>query len=347
MISFLHGADLHLGASFSSFPGFLRETLINYQLRCLEKLVECALVERVDAILFAGDLFDNPKPEDSLVEAVRTILAPLGPASIPFILALGNHDAGLDEGLFTDSPIKILSANRVETLNFGNWKLHGLSFREQWDMRRPLDLFPEKENIFTVGIFHSGLEDKLYMPVSQSQLEGLNYDYYALGHRHNFSKIASRAFYSGNLSQYGGGPGGFLYYSLENSPPLWLASEAYPLEDISLKIPNELDRIKDYRGRAVRLILEGSLTRAEKAQLNSWLGGLDEVFYHDKTLVKTDLSDSPIYMASRRILENDPARVLDFLDPLEMSREEALLYMNNKREFLLGELEDLFRGRND
>lgn len=350
MISFLHSADLHLGGPFGAYPPAFKELLVDYQFKCLRKLVATALERKVDAILFAGDLFDSPRPSEEILERVRKTLAPLEDQGIYFILALGNHDAGFDKKRLSQGPVIVLDDRNPEIINFKNWRLVGMSFSEQWDMRKPSDYLPRKEEIFTVGLFHSGLEDKLYMPLSLEESRYLDYDYFALGHKHSFSEYFSRAFYSGNLAQYGGGPGGFLYFEVGDEKPQWIASEDFPIEEVTIKINDPLLDTEDlarYRNRSVKLILEGSLEAEDSRYLDNWLKDNEDIFCENRTLLSQTARLSPLYVKGRYILVNSPEKILSYLDPLEESKEELLRYIEDRKDQLLEELEELFRGSYD
>lgn len=90
----LHFADLHLGMEnygrVDTATG-LHSRLLDF-LRSLDELIECALAEKVDLVLFAGDAYRtrDPSPTQQREFAVR--IHRLLEAGIPVFLLVGNHD---------------------------------------------------------------------------------------------------------------------------------------------------------------------------------------------------------------------------------------------------------------
>ncbi|MGD8817787.1 MAG: DNA repair exonuclease, partial [Acidobacteriota bacterium] len=93
--SFLHCADLHLGAPFQGLvdvPADLARVLRDAPARALDRIVATALERRVAAVIMAGDVFDaadrNLLPQIRLRDGLRKLDA----AGIPTFIAAGNHD---------------------------------------------------------------------------------------------------------------------------------------------------------------------------------------------------------------------------------------------------------------
>ncbi len=91
-MNFLHIADVHLGASYSGF-GDLAERRSGEVLNAFRRLPDVATEERVDAVLFAGDLFDGPQPGTEIMAAVRDTLRRFMDLCVPVFMVPGNHDA--------------------------------------------------------------------------------------------------------------------------------------------------------------------------------------------------------------------------------------------------------------
>lgn len=88
----LHAADIHLGATCSAF-GALERARAGEVLEAFRRIPDIAAEERVDAILFAGDVFDGPKPATETMAAMRETLRRLVDLCIPVFLVPGTHDA--------------------------------------------------------------------------------------------------------------------------------------------------------------------------------------------------------------------------------------------------------------
>ncbi|NLY73491.1 MAG: DNA repair exonuclease [Tissierellia bacterium] len=346
MFSFLHAADLHLGTPFGGYPQHLRQLLLDYQLDCLDYLVSFGLENKVEAILFAGDLFDNPRPSLELVDRVISSVRPLKEEGIPFYLALGNHDAGLDLEQFKDSGIYIMDSQAPSIYKHQAWSLDGLSFESQWDPRRPYEILEGGSEGFRLGLLHSA--EGVYLPLSREEVEDLAYDYLALGHVHSFTRFGKRAYYSGNLSQIDG-PGGFIYYR-EGYEVQHISAPAFPIEDRVFKLENlaqDLDRLTSYAYKPVRLILEGRLEAGELEYLNRWLADKPGIFFLNKVVEASDIDSGPLYQKSLELLEKNPRLIVEGADLLELDQDEALNYLKENAQELLAELLDFFRGEND
>lgn len=83
----LHIADLHLGKRVCEYP------MLEDQRAILREIGELALLERPDAILVAGDVYDRPVPPQEAVTLLSDFLCRMAGAQIPVFLIAGNHDS--------------------------------------------------------------------------------------------------------------------------------------------------------------------------------------------------------------------------------------------------------------
>lgn len=90
-LKLLHTADWHLGRRFPSFPEKDETELTRARFNVLDKILAVAEQRAVDAVLCAGDLFDEPSPEPEWWQPVVKKLAAWR-ARIPMFLLPGNHD---------------------------------------------------------------------------------------------------------------------------------------------------------------------------------------------------------------------------------------------------------------
>lgn len=84
---FLHIADVHLGRHQHSSP----ERYADY-FTVLASVVEYALRGNVDAVLIAGDLFDEQEPSAETLRRAMEVLRPLRDAGVNVCAIEGNHD---------------------------------------------------------------------------------------------------------------------------------------------------------------------------------------------------------------------------------------------------------------
>src|ERR1700758_95371 len=100
VLRLLHTADLHLGRRFPSFPEEAQKKLSRARMDVVARILDVARRNAVNAILCAGDIFDDPEPASDFWEGlVRTFQAPTGPHP-PVILVPGNHDPLTSESVW-------------------------------------------------------------------------------------------------------------------------------------------------------------------------------------------------------------------------------------------------------
>jgi DNA repair protein SbcD/Mre11 len=85
----LHFADLHLDAPFAWTKAETARLRRRNRRETLTRVLQLAIDERVDAILCAGDLFEQDRVSPDTVEFLRSSFASV---PIPVYLAPGNHD---------------------------------------------------------------------------------------------------------------------------------------------------------------------------------------------------------------------------------------------------------------
>jgi exonuclease SbcD len=94
VIRFLHFSDLHLGIeNYGRLdPATGMNTRVQDFLRALDAVVDRAIREQVDAVLFAGDAYKTKDPNVTYQREFARRLACLIQAGIPTVLLTGNHD---------------------------------------------------------------------------------------------------------------------------------------------------------------------------------------------------------------------------------------------------------------
>ncbi len=94
MVKVLHFADLHLGVENYGRPDpatGLHTRLLDF-LRSFDELVEYALKEAADLVLFAGDAYKSRNPNPTHQREFARRIQRLASANIPVFLLIGNHD---------------------------------------------------------------------------------------------------------------------------------------------------------------------------------------------------------------------------------------------------------------
>ncbi len=219
MFKFIHIADVHLDTHFLSKNEWLRERLRSSLREAFKRVIDLCIEEKVNALLIAGDLFDNDKlsfkTEQFLVDSFKR----LEKNNIVVIYTTGNHDPG-DEGYRTSSiewsrNVHVAKTEEVRIFDVVDEegkciaKVVGVGHKTSKESRNLIKKFPEKETGITyVGLAHASVINALevtrhdkYLPTKINDLESKNYDYWALGHIHKRQRISDlqEIYYCGNI----------------------------------------------------------------------------------------------------------------------------------------------------
>ncbi len=214
-MKFIHFADAHLDSPFRGLS-FLPSKEFNqiYQAadQSLTKIVDLALKENVDLVLIAGDTFDSntPSPRAQLFFAKQ--IKRLTDQKIQVVMIFGNHDHMKKEDLLvTKTPYFKLLGNgeKVETVTFETkdgfaYDVIGFSYLNNHITREMILDFPEKGQDYTFGLMHAqekAQAGNVYAPFTTSEVQNLNYDYFALGHIHARNNLSEDPWivYPGNI----------------------------------------------------------------------------------------------------------------------------------------------------
>src|SRR5688572_4144450 len=100
VLKLLHTADWHLGRRFRSFSSEQERELTRARLAVLDRVFGVAERYAVDAVLCAGDLFDEPLPPDIWWKELAERLARRAWKERPVFLLPGNHDPLLSDSIW-------------------------------------------------------------------------------------------------------------------------------------------------------------------------------------------------------------------------------------------------------
>ncbi|NMB32238.1 MAG: DNA repair exonuclease, partial [Lactobacillus sp.] len=216
-MKFIHFADAHLDSPFRGLS-FLPSKEFNqiYQAadQSLTRIVDLALAEKVDLVLIAGDTFDSAKPSPRSQLFFAQQIKRLTDAQIQVVMIFGNHDHMRREDLLVNqSPyFKLIGANEaVEKATFKtkdnfNYDVVGFSYLNNHITEDKIPDFPGKEHNYTFGLMHAQEKEadsrkNVYAPFTVSEVQALNYNYFALGHIHARRNLSEKPWivYSGNI----------------------------------------------------------------------------------------------------------------------------------------------------
>lgn len=208
-LTFLHAADLHLGAPFRGLRALSEpwaKRLLSAIPEAYDRLINTALRHRVDFVVLAGDIFDTSRA--SYADYLRFFegLKRLGEAGIPVYLCTGNHDpytswqndfAALPDNatMFSaEHPSFALFEREDEPLCvLGGRGYYNQAWPQGERIAEGLTRAAAEASLgaralrapFGVGVLHTGLNlDLSKAPADPSELMRAGFDYWALGHIH-------------------------------------------------------------------------------------------------------------------------------------------------------------------
>ena len=221
MLRLLHTADVHLGARHTDL-GERTAVLRERQFTAFRVTVDLAVVEAVDLVLIAGDLFDsNTQPRRS-VERVAAELGRLAKASIRTVIIPGTHDVYDGASIYRSYDLAVMARTTPEWIAVltpeqpNVWLpsldavVHSRVFSTKRAPTSPLEGFnarSDRRATWRIGMIHGALAipgktDGDEVVFTEEEIAATGLDYLALGHWH--SAIEGRA---GNVTYaYSGSP---------------------------------------------------------------------------------------------------------------------------------------------
>ncbi len=208
---FIHAADIHLDSPLRGLETHLPTDRIRVATRqALTNLVELCLSEQVDFLVIAGDIFDADWKDFQTALFVTRELRKLKRANIPVFLIHGNHDSV--EGMSKRTPwpdnVHVFAHKQPETKRLEELRvaLHGRSFPKREVLENWVPHYPQPvAGWFNIGLLHTNADGSpnhdSYAPCAVTELAAKGYDYWALGHVHDYAILNQHphVVYSGNL----------------------------------------------------------------------------------------------------------------------------------------------------
>lgn len=212
-MKFIHAADIHLDSplhGLSIYPDAPAENLRNATREALSRLVDRAIEEEVAFLIIAGDLYDGDWKDHNTGIFFSHQMGRLRKAGIRVFLLYGNHDAESEMTKKLTLPDNVISfsAKKPDTHKLDEFKvaLHGQSFKEKATTENIALNYPNYvPGYYNIGVLHTALEGNAahanYAPCSRVELHAKGYDYWALGHVHEFLQWSERSIivFPGNL----------------------------------------------------------------------------------------------------------------------------------------------------
>lgn len=205
-VTFIHAADVHLGAPFKglrSLSPTWADRLVHAIPDSYQSVIDAALDEQVDFVVFAGDIFDGSHPSYADFSRFVAGLQRLDQARIPVYFCTGNHDPYTSwHQDFSSLPdnTHLIGASKptFEVYERDGQPLALIGGRGYYNQSWPVDAdishgisretAEEMCGVsapFVVGILHTGLDiDPTRSPVAPRSLLNRGVNYWACGHIH-------------------------------------------------------------------------------------------------------------------------------------------------------------------
>lgn len=226
-LRFIHTGDVHVGAKFVKL-GEKGKSQRNQIKDTFSNIVDLAIEKKVDALLIAGDLFDNTNPSEYSISFVKRLLRKLNDSGIYSIIVPGTHDR-LESGsvfatdnfqdcgdkvhVFTDSAKTDYAVSELDTVFYAKPNLTNKSTES------PITGFEKNEtHRYHVALAHGSLQIEGKSspddyPITSDEISKSGMNYIALAHWHNTLDVSSgsvKAYYCGSpelvaLDQSGSG----------------------------------------------------------------------------------------------------------------------------------------------
>jgi DNA repair exonuclease SbcCD nuclease subunit len=211
-MKFVHAADLHIDSALRGLERYEGAPVERVRLAtraALENLIRLCLDEEVAFLVIAGDLFDYDWRDFNTALFVVNKFQMLERKDIPVFIIRGNHDSREEMSLKVPWPknVRLFDHREPETVQMEKLgiALHGMSFprrevKENLVPRYP----PPRKGLFNIGLLHTNATGNAdhdpYAPCCVSDLATKGYDYWALGHLHQYEVLSSSPYvvYAGN-----------------------------------------------------------------------------------------------------------------------------------------------------
>lgn len=210
---FIHTADIHLDSPLTGLSAYADapvDMLRTATRDAFTNLVNLAIDESVDFMIIAGDLYDGNWKDHNTGLYFSKEMGRLRNANIPVYLLYGNHDAEneMTKRLLLPDNVFVFDSRKPSSFRLDDLGvvLHGRSFKDAASVDNLVPGYPDPvPGLVNIGVLHTALEGNAahanYAPCSLAELHAKGYQYWALGHVHEYAiwEDAAVIVFPGNL----------------------------------------------------------------------------------------------------------------------------------------------------
>jgi DNA repair exonuclease SbcCD nuclease subunit len=204
-LRFIHAADLHLDSPFRGIghtSPALRDQLQAATLGALGRIVDHTISAKADFLVVAGDLYDSRDRSLRALVAFRKQMERLAERNIPVFIVHGNHDPLNGWGSEFQLPPNVTTfSGKTDSEPFIRRgrevaRVTGVSYtRERVTDNLASSFHPTDGAPYSVALLHANIGSQAghadYAPATLEDLTGSGFDYWALGHVHTRSILAT------------------------------------------------------------------------------------------------------------------------------------------------------------
>ncbi len=366
---FIHTADWQIGKPFGQIAGDAGAALRLQRVQTVRRIAELAFRQGVDAVLVAGDAFDDNGVSDRVI--LQTLEA-IRPFEGTWVFLPGNHDAALAHSVWTrmralglppnvvvaDEPRPVLAwQGRAAVLPAPLRRRH-----EAQDLTRWFDEAATPEGSCRIGLAHGGVANRLPETseagneIADDRAERAALCYLALGDWHGALNIAPRTWYAGSPEpdRHKDNDSGKVHLVTLDSPRApervetlavghfcWIRREAECLGTCDPALQALEALTGDHRACVLSLRLTGTVSLAERDRLaralDRWAAKLHHLDVDDSGLLDDPTPDDLDALDTagfvRLAVERLRARAQDAADPERTAARTALrmIYLDHVR----------------
>jgi DNA repair exonuclease SbcCD nuclease subunit len=204
-LKLVHTADWHLGMRFPGFSSEAQSALMRARMSAVESVLGVAEHENADALLCAGDLFDDPNPTEEWWKPLAEKLRDHRWRGRPIFLLPGNHDPLTSSSVYSvGHGFRHLLPNWVHVVDRDDFTfplgddavLYAVPCRSRSgrsDLAENLPVRAPGDERIRVGMIHGQTFDEVEcqtnFPIAKDAAIKRGLDYLAIGDTHSFRLV--------------------------------------------------------------------------------------------------------------------------------------------------------------